>query len=167
MTGNILREAWKDIGDGGLGDLLNLPAFKEDRPTERSLINQLEGPTDWADRYGSRIRGYVHPPTTGTYIFWLATDDTGELWLSSDDDPKNKQKLASVPEWTAPREYTKHASQQSKPVELQAGRRYYIEVVHKEGIGGDHVSVKWKLPSGTEEIPIPGHRVSPFVPPKK
>jgi len=168
ITGNILREAWRGIGNGGsVSDLVNHPAFKEDRPTERTLISQLEGPQEWADEYGSRIRGYVHPPTSGNYIFWVATDDQGELWLSTDEDPKNKRKIASVPEWTAPREYTKHATQQSPPVELKAGRRYYIEVLHKEGIGGDHVSVKWKLPSGTEETPIPGHRLSPFVPPKK
>lgn len=167
-TGNILREAWRGIGNSGsVSDLVNHPAFKEDRPTERSLLTLFEGPQEWADEYGSRIRGYIHPPTTGAYLFWISSDDQGELWLSTDEDPRNKQKIASVPEWTAPREYGKHAPQQSRPIELKAGRRYYIEAIQKDGMGGDHLSVKWKLPSGTEEGPIPGHRLSPFVVPKK
>lgn len=167
VTGQILREVFRGFGGGGVGDLVNHASFKEDRPTERVLIPQFEGPTDWADDYGTRIRGYVHPPVTGAYVFWIATDDGGELWLSPDEDPKNREKIASVPDWTGPREYGKHASQQSKPVELKAGRRYYIEALQKEGGGGDHLSVKWRLPDGTEEAPIPGSRLSPFVPAKR
>jgi hypothetical protein len=167
VTGSILREVWKDIGGGNLGDLVNNPAFKEDRPTERGPIAVFEGPTDWADNYGTRIRGYVHPPSSGAYIFWIATDDQGELWLSPDEDPAHKEKIAFVPDFTAAREYGKHASQQSKPVELKAGRRYYIEALQKEGGGGDNISVKWQLPNGTQETPIPGNRLSPFVPVKK
>ena len=49
---------------------------------------------------------------------------------------------------------------------LKAGRRYYVEALHKEGGGGDHVSVKWQLPNGQQEAPIPGNRLSPFVPAK-
>lgn len=167
VTGSILREVWKDIGGGGIGDLINQPAFKEDRPTERGLIANFEGPTDWADNYGTRIRGYVHPPATGAYVFWISSDDQGELWLSTDEDPKNKTRIGFVPDFTAPREFTKHASQMSKPIDLKAGRRYYIEALQKEGGGGDNLCVKWKLPSGQEEAPIPGIRLSAFVPPKK
>jgi hypothetical protein len=167
VTGGILREVWKDIGGASIGDLVNNPAFKEDRPTEHGIITVFEGPTDWADNYGTRIRGYVHPPVSGAYIFWIATDDQGELWLSSDEDPAHKEKIGSVPDFTLPREYGKHASQQSKPIELKAGRRYYIEALQKEGGGGDNISVKWQLPNGTQEMPIPGNRLSPFVPVKK
>jgi hypothetical protein len=166
VTGQILREVWRGIG-GGFGEFVNNPAFKEDRPTERNLINQFEGPQDWADEYGTRIRGYVHPPATGDYVFSIATDDGGELWLSTDEDPRNKEKIAFVPDFTSPRDFSKHASQTSKPVPLKAGRRYYVEALQKEGGGGDHVCVKWKLPSGAEELPIPGSRLSPFVPVKK
>jgi hypothetical protein len=167
MTGTILREVFRAIPGVAISDLVNSGAFKEDRPTERVLATAFEAPENIGDEYGTRIRGYVHPPLSGGYVFWIASDDNSELWLSTDEDPKNKQKLASVPQWTAPREYTKFASQQSGLIELKAGRRYYIEALHKEGSGGDHVSVKWKLPNGTEEIPIPGQRLSPFVPAKK
>jgi hypothetical protein len=45
---------------------------------------------------------------------------------------------------------------------LVQGKRYYIEALHKQGVGGDHVSVGWQLPDGTMERPIPGSRLSPF-----
>ncbi|MGI4736276.1 MAG: T9SS type A sorting domain-containing protein, partial [Janthinobacterium lividum] len=41
--------------------------------------------------------------------------------------------------------------------------RYYVEVLHKEGDGGDFVSVGWTLPDGTAELPIAGSRLMPFV----
>ena len=38
---------------------------------------------------------------TGNYTFWIASDDKSELWLSTtNDNPVNKVKIASVPEWT-------------------------------------------------------------------
>jgi hypothetical protein len=167
-AGSILREMWRNIGNGGaVSDLVNNPAYKEDRPTESGLLTIFEGPTDVADEYGSRIRGYVHPPVSGAYVFFIASDDQGELWLSSDEDPTHVKKIAWLGEWSGRREYTKSPSQQSAPVELKAGRRYYIQALHKEGIGGDHLSVGWTLPGGLEEKPIPGNRLSPFIVPKK
>lgn len=167
-AGTILREVWKNIGNGGaVSDLTSQQAYKDDKPTESGLLTIFEAPVDVADEYGQRIRGYVHPPISGLYTFWLATDDQGELWLSSDEDPARATKIASQGEWSGRREYTKHASQKSLPVELKAGRRYYIFALEKEGIGGDHCSVGWTLPNGVEEKPIPGNRLSPFIPLKK
>ncbi|MBV8879822.1 MAG: hypothetical protein JO332_07665, partial [Planctomycetaceae bacterium] len=160
--GAILREIWRGIGGGGLGDLANHQAYKDDRPSESGQIPSLEIPMGTGQDYGARVRGWIHPPVSGLYVFWIATDDQGELKLSTDEDPKNARTIASVPEWTALREYTKHAPQQSQPIELKAGRRYYIEALLKQGVGGDHLSVKWRLPTGIEEAPIPGTRLSPW-----
>ena len=114
--------------------------------------------------YGSRIRGYICPPLTGDYTFWIASDDNSELWLSSDSDPENKTKIAGVNPWTYSREWTKYSSQKSKPISLQAGSQYYVEVLHKEGSVYDNVAVGWQLPdaSSTLERPIPGNRLIPF-----
>jgi endoglucanase len=43
------------------------------------------------------------------------------------------------------------------------GARYYIESVHKEGTGADHLSVSWRMPNGVLEGPIPGSRLSPYL----
>ena len=85
-----------------------------------------------------------------------------DIRLSPDEDPAHAKPIGSVPEWTGLREYTKHAQQKSQPVELKAGKRYYIEALMAQGIGGDHLSVGWTLPNGIEEKPIPGNRLSPW-----
>lgn len=160
--GSILRELWKGVGGGGLGDLANHQAYKDDRPTESAPIPAFEIKPGVGTDYGARLRGWIHPPVSGLYVFWFTSDDQGELKLSTDDDPKNAKPIASAPEWAGEKDYGKHASQQSQPIELKAGRRYYVEAVMKQGVGGDHLSVKWRLPNGTEENPIPGTRLSPW-----
>lgn len=161
-AGSLLREIWKGVGGGGLGDLANHQPYKDDKPTESAPIQSFEIRPGVGTDYGARVRGWIHPPASGLYVFWFTSDDQGELKLSTDEDPKNARAIASAPEWAGEKDYGKHASQQSQPIELKAGRRYYVEAVMKQGAGGDHLSVKWRLPNGTEENPIPGTRLSPW-----
>jgi len=126
------------------------------RQAARDERTIFEGPTDWAENYGTRLRGYVTAPLTGNCTFWIASDDNSELYLSTSEDPANKAVIASVASFTGSREWTKYTSQTSAPQALAAGRRYYIEVLQKEGAGGDNVAVGWQRPGGTYERPIPG-----------
>jgi hypothetical protein len=124
----------------------------------------FEGPQYVGDYYASRIRGYICPPATGNYTFWISSDDESELYISSDSNPANKIKRAYVPDWTMPREWTKYPYQQSSAIYLVAGQKYYIEARHRDGSQGDHLAVGWALPNGTLERPIPGIRLSTIVP---
>jgi len=154
-TGNIQREVWTNV-DGHVAS--DIPVN-----TTPNLIEDLtafEAPTDSGDNYGSRIRGYIYPPTTGAYRFWIASDDEGELWLSTNENPANKARIANVPGWTVSREWNKFPEQRSALINLQAGQRYYIEALHKEGVGGDNLAVRWALPDGTIQTPIPGSVLS-------
>ncbi|MDP6637089.1 MAG: lamin tail domain-containing protein [Phycisphaerae bacterium] len=160
-SGTILREWWTGIGGNEIS-LLTGNANYPDNPTGSEELTIFEGPTQFADSYGTRMRGYVHPPTTGNYVFWIATDDNGELWLSTDDDPANKQLIASVSGWAGVRDWYKFASQESTEIHLVAGQRYYVEALQKEGNGGDNMAVAWRLPDATFEAPIPGNRLSPW-----
>ncbi|MBO3273257.1 PA14 domain-containing protein [Hymenobacter defluvii] len=157
-TGTILREEWSNIEGWQVATIPTQLA-----PTSTSQLTQFESLRNTGDNYGARVRGYLCPPQTGTYTFWVAGDDHCELWLSTDDDPTNKVRIASVPGYTAWREWNKYSNQQSASVHLIAGRRYYIEALQKEQGGEDHVAVAWQLPNGTLEAPIPGSRLSPFV----
>ena len=85
-------------------------------PNITDTLPSFEAPTNWADNYGTRLRGYITAPVTGSYTFWIASDDKGELWLSTDDDPLNKVKIASVPDHTDTREWDKFPSQKSSAV---------------------------------------------------
>ncbi|MGI4750720.1 MAG: PA14 domain-containing protein [Janthinobacterium lividum] len=157
-TGTILREEWDNVGGTGIADI---PLQKT--PTSTSQLTAFEGPKDIADNYGSRIRGYICAPQTGSYTFWLATDDAGELWLSTDDQPANKVRIANVDGWTNYREFGKYSTQKSVAITLQAGKKYYVEALQKEGGGGDNLSVQWQLPDATMETPIAGNHLSPYV----
>jgi hypothetical protein len=151
-------------GGGGLEDLKKIPGFPE-RPAARRPLRDFESARNVGEDYGSRVRGFVHPPLTGDYVFWITSDDQGELWLAADDDPKTKALIAGVPEWAAWGVWDKFPSQGSKPVRLEAGRRYYVELLQKEGWGEDHFRVRWRLPDGRVEEPIPGPRLSAWTRP--
>jgi ELWxxDGT repeat protein len=158
-SGTITREYWANVQGNRVSDIpVNTP------PTSTSELSSFQGPTNSGTNYGARIRGYICPPATGQYRFWIASNDHSELWLSTDDDPANKQRIAYVTGATAPEEYTKFATQTSPLITLTAGKRYYIEALHKQGVGSDHVSVVWTKPSGAREVgPIPGSYLSPYV----
>ncbi|MHC5091717.1 MAG: lamin tail domain-containing protein [Planctomycetota bacterium] len=149
-TGSILREYWTGISGTSVSNLTSNSNFPN-VPTGSDLLTTFEAPIDWADDYGTRIRGYLHPPTTKNYTFWVSGDDETQLWLSTDANPSNATQIAYVPDWTSSREWDKHGSQQSDLITLAAGQQYYIEVLHKEGNGGDNIAVAWDE-SGSLEI---------------
>lgn len=163
-TGKIIFEYWSGIEGTELRLLTGHPQFP-DSPSGRQELTSFDAPVERDDHYGARIYGYIHPPATGEYTFFLASDDQGALYLSTDEDPLNVVRIASVPEWTDHQEWDKFPEQKSRPVRLEAGKKYYIEALVKEGEGGDHLSVGWVLPDGTQEKPIPGKRLSPYVRP--
>ena len=68
------------------------------------------------------------PPITGDYIFWIAADDTGEFWLSTDDDPANKVLECFTPGPVSRYFFSAYPEQQSAPIPLVAGQNYYFEV---------------------------------------
>src|SRR5450759_183954 len=134
-AGYIVRQYY-DYIDGTL--VINLTTnviFTPDAFTGASdeLTEFFEGATDYANNYGSFIRGYIEAPQTGAYTFWVASDDNSELWLSTDSTVANKKLIASVGPgdfWTIPREYGKYPSQQSAKITLTQGQKYYVEVYH-------------------------------------
>lgn len=156
-TGTITHEIW----NGVTGTMVSLIPVTRLPDATRSLTI-FESPTNTGDNFGARIRGYICAPLSGNYIFWISGDDHTELWLSTDQNPSNKRKVAYEYGWTTPRQWTKYASQQSAPIPLAANQKYYVEVLHKEAAGGDHVAVGWQLPNGVLERPIAGRRLSPF-----
>jgi regulation of enolase protein 1 (concanavalin A-like superfamily) len=104
--------------------------------------------------YGQRLRAFVVPPTNGDYTFWIASDDASELFVSTDEDPVNERAVAAVTGWTSWRNFSSESDQQSAPIYLQGGRRYYVEVLMQQGGGGDNLTVQWQLPDGTIELPL-------------
>ena len=90
-AGFITREVWRNVSGWWVGAI---PVKKT--PTSVSQIGALEAPPNDGDEYRQRIRGYITAPTTGNYTFWIGSDDHSELWLSIDDRPANKRRIASL-----------------------------------------------------------------------
>lgn len=157
-AGKITRHYWANVHGSSVSVV---PVHTA--PTSTSELSVFEAPVNVGTNYGQQIRGYVTAPLTGQYTFWIAGDDVAELYLSTSENPAQKVRIASVPGWTYEREWLKSPSQQSAKITLEAGKRYYIEAIHLEGGGGDHLAVGWQLPNGTFERPIPGNRLSPYV----
>ena len=91
-----------------------------------------------------RYRGFLHPPKTADYTFYLASDDDGILLISRDDDAENAVVISQVDGWTGAEEWKKSASQRSVPVHLEAGKKYYIEALHRQAEGADSFAVGWE-----------------------
>jgi signal transduction histidine kinase len=137
------------------------PAFPF-QPSGRELRGSFEAPTGCGDYYLARMRGYLHPPTTGEYSFWIASDNSSELWLSADRSPSNARKIAFIPRfnWVAPREWSHLPSQHSQSIRLEAGKTYYIEALHEQTTVGDNLAVAWQGP-GLEQSVIEGRYLTP------
>ncbi len=161
-TGRILWEIWTGIAGTKISDLTGNPTYPHD-PTHSQYLNAFETPIRWADNYGGRIRGYLHPPTTGMYTFWLATDDAGQLHVSSDHRSSGATLIAAVAGWAPPYDWDKYASQKSPEVFLEAEKAYYIEALQKDGTGGDHLMVAWAGPGFGRQI-IDGAFLSEYEP---
>lgn len=142
--GMITREVWTGIEGNYVTDLTNHLSYP-DSPNIRRQITSFEGPVDWTDNYGTRIHGFLVPAETGSYTFWIASDDYSELWLSSNTNPANELRIAYVPGWTSSRQWDRYSEQQSSSIMLTSGQAYYIKALHKEGTGGDNIAVAWRL----------------------
>jgi hypothetical protein len=77
--------------------------------------------------------------------------------MSPDANPANK-KLLSSPNYSGWRSYwTLDSSRQSDWVSLVKDEYYYIETVHTQYFGSDHVTVSLEI---EDPDPIPGHHHS-------
>lgn len=157
ITGSVVRETWTGISGNSVSLIPTSTA-----PNNTANLTSLEIPIDNADNYGTRIRGYIIPSTSGSYTFYVSGDDDVQLWLSTNSDPLNKAKIAEIIGWTNTREWNKYPSQTSTARTLTAGTQYYFEVLHKEGNGGDNLAVGWTGPGISTISVIGGSNISQF-----
>lgn len=128
--------------------------------TSSTRVSSMRSPTDRGDNNGTRLQALLTAPATGSYTFWIASDDNGRLLLSNSSDPAGRALIARVDSWTSPDAFDTFATQQSAPVNLVAGQQYYIEAFSKEGGGGDNLSVAWSGPSIARQV-IPSDVLTP------
>ncbi len=123
-----------------------------------------ECPVSVADQFGQRMRGWIQPRTSGSHTFYLSANDSGELRLSSDENPTNAVKIAAV--WSALNHCSSRGwvtsgqtNQTSAAQTLVAGKLYYIEALMQDNSGSDNLGVAWRRPGdavpANSSAPIP------------
>jgi len=142
-----------------------IPAMPEfpNAPSNAGVLTAFETPTNLGNATLSRLRAMLHPSATGDYTFWIASDDSSELWLSENEDPRNAREIAQVEigRFTDARQWTRYPSQQSQKIHLESGRSYYIEALSQNTSGKDCLAVAWQLPGGEREV-IGDNFISPW-----
>ena len=139
-TGYIAYQKWSNISGSDVSALktnINYP----DVPSSAMLLPAMEAPLNVSENFGARLAGYICAPLSGSYTFWIASDESSELWLSTDDNTANKIKIASVTGFTNSRQWDKYVTQKSLPVNLIQGQSYYIEALMKGSSGSDNFAL--------------------------
>ena len=156
--GGITRELWTDVPGGTLA---SIPLAES--PDSSSLLTSLQSPADSGDAYAARIRGFLTAPASGDYRFFLRADESAVFHLSDDEEPVNAWKRAELTAPSASADWTGAAA--SPLLRLEAGRRYYLEILHKEDGGTDHLALGWAKPGQPDDAPseiVPGHLLTRF-----
>ncbi len=144
-----LLEAYRfeNIPGGDLNDLYEAPNYPG-TPDFGYQLNQFSRP--WSNEYqdfGEQVQAYLSVPVSGLYKFNVTGDDNTIMFLSSDDDPANKQAhFALVSSNSGMTEHDKFIFQTTAFLYLDANEYYYIELNFKHGSGGEHYSIFWQAP---------------------
>lgn len=162
IPGRVLAEQWDEIFGPPVVALTRSTRFST-APSALLPLTSLEMPFGaLQELYGRRVRGFLTAPATGDYTFWVSGDERLEFWLSADGTPFRSRRIAQVDTATGPREYAADGVTVSRPIPLQAGARYYFEVLHKNHLGDGHFSIAWAPPASARTI-IPGTALSAFA----
>ena len=115
------------------------------------------------DNYGVKWTGWLMPPISGDYKFFVRSDDASSFYLSSDTSLANLSTapICSLAVWSYA--WPTSGSGVSKAISLMAGKRYYFEYYHKEGSGNDFGQVGWDGPEWLSERPITAKYITEYA----
>lgn len=143
-------------------------------------------PVDVRENYNMELVGYFYPPKNGKVQFAIATDDPGELWFSTDENPANKVQVASESQWnpkrafgggdpTAPtrrsvvtdgKDPSPRPQNWSPYFDVVAGKPYFIQSIGTEFGGGDNNAIAFRYQGDPDfadgDLPIAGKYLSPY-----
>jgi hypothetical protein len=136
-------------------------------PTKVTYLTSFETPSGQGSSYAERVSALFTAPQTTNYVFFLASDDDSDLFLSTDSTPANKHLIAQETVWSNSRQWLTSggnsvlASKRSdtfasttwptgNTISLTAGVQYYLEGVHHQGSGGDGFAVTFKFAGASD-----------------
>jgi hypothetical protein len=157
----LLCEYFENLSGNSVAALRSAPAYP-DHPDRKVQLSRFELPRDRGAKFGARLRGFLVPPVSGRYRLAVCVDHAAELLLSSDDQPAHAKPVINVPRPCGYGAYDRRPEQQSDALEFDAGRRYYIEVLMKQGAASGYLQVGWRGPEAENYTVIEGRYLKPW-----
>jgi len=127
----------------------------------RELPDLVRTPPGRAAVYAERVAASSSPPKPTNYVFFLASDDDSDLFLSTDSTPANKHIIAQRPpgptaasgslggrqhpDLEASDTFAGSTWPGGNTISLTAGTQYYLEGDHHQGNGGDAFAATFKF----------------------
>jgi hypothetical protein len=139
LGSNGLRWRTYSLTSGSITALNSLAGFPDNSTviTKDDILLETMTPKTFTTNYGQYINGYFKAPYSGTYTFWLTSDDASQVYLSTDSTSANKKLLIDYTSWSDYNDFiTKNIK--SNATTLVGGSYYYMEVKHVQGGGNDH-----------------------------
>lgn len=156
--GAITVKTFSGIFGGSVDDLLNSPQFP-DSPDDLSYATNAEIAATLGI-VGYQMVGFVHPPLTGDYEFYIAGENTStRLFLSSTTNANDKVELLPFGD-----NGFHNFSSAANLVQLEAGKKYYLEALGKRQWGGGSFAVGWHHESWPAPEVIAGEFLSSLTP---
>ena len=105
---------------------------------------------------------------SGNYTFAVSCDDNCEVWLSNSTDEHSTKKIVYVgtkeePANTEVGDFKRFSSQISNEIHLEAGKKYFIEALHKQAAFKDHFLLAWLAPGWVRVKTIAGDDISSYM----
>jgi len=162
--GSIQRLIYYDA-NGTVSNFVSLAAFPNSPSFQEQLDDfspyypnfGLQSKSDsqyYPKLFGSYTRGYLEAPTNGNYIFFIASYNDSQLWLSTNLAVAGKQLIAyETNRGTALFTGARLNTRQSTNIALVGGQKYYLEIIHQgNSASNSYVQVGWQRPDGVQEI---------------
>ena len=176
-TGLAEMQIWTDISGGSVADLTADPRFPDSPDLSENILVLESGDSD-RDNFGARITTLVTPTESGSYIFYLAADDSAALYLSTDENPANRVLIAAESTVNQLRAWSSTelrpgcpdaCENQSAPIRLLEGNHYFVELLFKGNDETDYAGVAWtkegEPPLADGSAPITGDQFGLFTDP--
>jgi hypothetical protein len=182
FRGFLHQEIYEGIGlAGSLVELTNNVKFP-DHPDSVTDIHQAEILSGAYYQDGVRLSGWLLPPVTGEYTFFLCSGSQAALLLSRNESPLNEVQVAFEPwgfgngggtvrQWNhpVPGFFDSPLPNVSLPIHLEAGQVYYVEV-QAASSSTDVLGLAWQPPGApvpnTFDPPISGAYLAVLANPK-
>lgn len=165
----VLWEAYTGISGVAVGDLTGAGSYP-DSPDEVRVLNGFDmggSGSFLGDNYGARMTSTFTPPETGDYRFFVRSDDASQLFLSQDGTEEGLQLIAE--ETGCCNAFLEPGNPQtSDVVSLTQGEPVLLQMLMKEGGGGDWAQMAYRLESDTtapaDLTPLSGDALSTVQP---